>query len=197
MKEKVLIGAGSFAREVRAHMNNFKMKCFVNQKYFQPNDDNILLMSEFDPLTMQALIVVGDPNDRKAIFNKMPIETEYFTFIHPSAQLLGDDIVTGIGTYISANCIITTNVHLGDHTQLNLSSTIGHDCVIGKFFTTAPGVNISGKCDFGERVYIGTNSSIKDKIHICDDVVIGLQAGVVKDINEPGVYVGCPAQKIG
>ena len=197
MKEKVLIGAGGFAREVRAHMNEYKMKCFVDQKYFQPNADNIFPISEFDPSRMQALIVVGEPHDRKTIFNRMPIETEYFTFIHPSAQLLGDDIVIGKGSFIAANCIITTNVHLGDHTQLNLSSTIGHDCRIGDFFTTAPGAKISGNCHLGKCVYVGTNASIREKINVCENVTIGLQAGVVKHINESGIYVGCPAKKIG
>jgi sugar O-acyltransferase (sialic acid O-acetyltransferase NeuD family) len=196
MKEKVLIGAGGFAREVRAHMNNFNMKCFVDEEYFKPNKENIFSIQDFDPLRMQALIVVGDPNDRKKIFESMPIETEYFTFIHSSAQLLGNDIKIGKGSFISANCIITTNVHLGEHTHLNLSSTIGHDCIIDNFFTTAPGAKISGKCKIEECVYVGTNASIKEKLNICSNVTIGLQSGVVKDVNEPGVYVGCPAKRL-
>ena len=196
MKEKVLIGSGGFAREVRAHINNNKIKCFVDQKYFQLNDDNIFEMSEFDPSKMQALIVVGEPKHRKDILNRMPKETEFFTFIHPSAQLLGDDIVIGKGSFISANCIITTNVHLGDHTQLNLCSTIGHDCRIGDFFTSAPGSKISGNCHLGECVYVGTNASIREKVNVCDNVTIGLQAGVVQHIIESGIYVGCPAKKI-
>lgn len=195
-KEKVLIGAGGFAREVRAHMCNFNMKCFVDSKYYLPNNENIHPISDFNPVTMQALIVVGDPNDRKEIFNRMPKETEYFTFVHPSAHILGKDNIIGKGSYISANCIVTTNVQIGNHVHLNLSSTIGHDCIIGDFFTTAPGAKISGNCIIGERVYVGTNACIREKISICDNVVIGLQAGVVKNINESGTYIGCPARKV-
>jgi UDP-3-O-[3-hydroxymyristoyl] glucosamine N-acyltransferase len=33
-------------------------------------------------------------------------------------------------------------------------------------------------------------------MNICDDVIIGMNAGVVKNISEPGTYVGTPAIKI-
>jgi UDP-3-O-[3-hydroxymyristoyl] glucosamine N-acyltransferase len=41
---------------------------------------------------------------------------------------------------------------------------------------------------------LGTNSSIKEKLFINDDVVIGLNSGVVNNITKPGVYVGTPAK---
>ena len=61
---------------------------------------------------------------------------------------------------------------------------------------SAPGAKISGNCEIGECVYFGTNASVRQKIKICDNVIIGLNAGVVKNINEPGVYAGVPVTKI-
>ena len=46
------------------------------------------------------------------------------------------------------------------------------------------------------RVYLGTNSTTKQGVSICSDVVVGLNAGVVKDILKAGVYVATPARKI-
>ena len=80
--------------------------------------------------------------------------------------------------------------------QLNLHTTIGHDCIINDFFTTAPGVKISGNSMIGKCVYFGSNSSIKQKLKVCDNVTIGLNSGVVKDINESGIYGGVPVKKI-
>ena len=120
----------------------------------------------------------------------------YFTFIHPSSILLGNDISIGEGSIICAGCILTTNIKLGNHTHLNLQTTIGHDCEIGDYFTTAPGVKISGNCKIYDCVYIGTNASVKEKISIHSLTTIGLNAGVVKNIEEPGVYTGTPAKKI-
>lgn len=194
-KEKVLIGAGGFARDVRAHMNDSEMKCFVDLEYFQPNKDQIYPLKAFDPFTMEALIAIADPVARKQVSMRLPAETEYFNYVHPSAQILGNDNRFGKGTFISANCVITCNVILGDHALLNWSATIGHDCRIGDFLTMAPGAKISGNCIIGKRFYLGTNASIKQKIQICDDVTVGMQSGVVKDVVDPGIYVGCPARK--
>jgi UDP-3-O-[3-hydroxymyristoyl] glucosamine N-acyltransferase len=46
------------------------------------------------------------------------------------------------------------------------------------------------------NVYFGTKSSAKQKISICDNVIIGMNSGVVKDINESGTYIGTPCKKI-
>ena len=196
MKEKVLIGSGGFAQEVKAHMNNFKMKCFVDDKYFSPNQDNTYLIKDFNPLKMQALIVVGDPSDRKKIFDSMPLNTEYFTFIHPTVQIMDDNIEVGEGSFIGANSILTTNIKLGKHALLNRGNHIGHDCLIQDYFSAMPGAIISGNVTIGDCVYMGTNSSIKEKINVCDKVIIGSNATVVKNITESGTYVGVPAKKI-
>jgi len=43
---------------------------------------------------------------------------------------------------------------------------------------------------------MGNNSSVREKINICDNVTIGLNGGVIKNITEPGTYVGTPVKKI-
>jgi UDP-3-O-[3-hydroxymyristoyl] glucosamine N-acyltransferase len=59
-----------------------------------------------------------------------------------------------------------------------------------------PGVIVSGNVTIQDLVYVGTNSSIREKITICDNVIIGMNSGVVKDINKSGTYVGTPLIKI-
>jgi sugar O-acyltransferase (sialic acid O-acetyltransferase NeuD family) len=127
---------------------------------------------------------------------RLPKETQYFSFIHPSAYVLGYDVIIGKGSIVCAGCILTTNIIIGNHAHLNLQTTIGHDCEIGDYFTTAPGAKISGNCKIYDCVYIGTNASIKQKISIRSLTTIGLNAGVVKDIKEPGTYIGTPAKLV-
>lgn len=193
---KALIGAGGFAREVKHHMGDPEMISFVDDKYWDGSKKNILPISEFDPDKYTVLIAVGDPSDRESIMRSLPERTRYFSFVHPSAQILDSTVEIGEGSIICANCIITTNVKIGSHCHLNLSTTIGHDCEIGDFFTTAPGVSVSGNNTIGDRVYLGTRASTKQKLKICNDVTIGLNCGVVSDIIEPGTYVGTPHKKI-
>ena len=126
----------------------------------------------------------------------MPKDTKYFTYIHPSAQIHGENVEIGEGSIICAGSIITTNIKIGKHAHINLITTIGHDCIIGDYFTSAPGVQISGNEKIGDRVYFGTRSCMKEKLIICDDVIIGMNSGVIKNITESGTYVGTPPVKI-
>jgi sugar O-acyltransferase (sialic acid O-acetyltransferase NeuD family) len=194
--EKVLIGAGGFAREIRAHMNDFTMKCFVDDQYYKENDDNILPLSQFDATKHRALVAIGDPKDRFDMVQKLPKGTKYFSHIHPSAVILGNDVEIGEGSIVCAGVIITTNVKIGKHAHLNLQSTIGHDCTIGDYFTTAPGAKISGNCTIYDCVYVGTNASVKQKVSIHSFATVGLNAGVVKSIEDSGTYIGTPAKKL-
>jgi serine acetyltransferase len=57
-----------------------------------------------------------------------------------------------------------------------------------------PGAIVSGNVRLGECVYMGTNSSIKEKIQVSSDVTIGSNSTVVKNIITGGIYVGVPAK---
>lgn len=193
--ELAIIGAGGFAREVKAAIGDPSIKFFVDDEYMNP-ESGVYGLSKFDPEKYQVVVAVGDPTDRENIVKRLPENTKYFTFIDPSSIILDENIQIGEGSIICAGSIITTNVKLGKHTHLNLLTTIGHDTQIGDYFTTAPGTKVSGNCNIEDRVYFGTNSSVRQKVDICSDVTIGLNAGVVKNITESGVYVGVPAKKI-
>jgi len=197
--KKGIIGAGGFGREVYWSLplvDRINTVFFVDDKYWSDTDPLILPLSKFDYKKYEIIIAVGEPRDRFNIVQKLPKETKYFTHIHHSVEILDPNIEIGEGSIICAGCILTTNIKLGKHTHLNLQTTIGHDCEIGDYFTTAPGVKISGNCKIYDRVYIGTNASIKQKISINSLSTIGMNATVVKHIETPGVYIGTPAKKI-
>jgi sugar O-acyltransferase (sialic acid O-acetyltransferase NeuD family) len=195
--KKAIIGSGGFAREVKSILldndPNEEIEFFVDDEYV---DATSKPLSKLDVKKYEVVIAVGDPKIRKNILNKLPKNTKFFVVKHKSVQILDDNIQIGEGSIICPNTIITTNVKIGKHAHLNLSTTIGHDTIIGDFFTTAPGAKISGNCSIGNCVYIGTNASVREKIEICDDVTIGLGSGVVKSINITGIYGGIPAKKI-
>ena len=196
--KKAIIGAGGFAKEVYwslSLMERIGTIFFVDDKYY--DGSNLTLpLSKFDPKEYEVVVAVGEPKDRFDIVNRLPKDTKYFTHIHPSVQILGEDIEIGEGSIVCAGTIITTNVKIGKHAHLNLQTTIGHDCEIGAYFTTAPGAKISGNCKIYDCVYVGTNASIKQKLSIHSLTTIGSNAAVVKHIEESGIYVGIPAKKI-
>lgn len=196
--KKAIIGAGGFGREVKSLLLNNdpsdKILFFVEDMYANTDD---LPLSAFDSSKYQVLVAIANPIERNRIVNSLPADTVFFNAIHKSVQFLDPTTIKiGLGCVICSNVVLTTNVTIGDHCHLNLLTTIGHDTIVGDFFTTAPGAKISGNCSVGDRVYVGTNASIREKLTIVSDVTIGLGAGVVKDIDIPGIYGGIPAVRI-
>ena len=187
--KKALIGNGGHAREVQAQMG-IELFRFVSEEYWREGDDKLLTLSKFDPDKYVVMIAVADSKDREDIVKQLPTNTQYFTFIHPTAQLMSKNITIDEGSFIGANSIITCNVEIGKHAILNRGVHVGHDCKIGDYFSAMPGSIVSGNVNLGNKVYLGTNSSIREKITICDDVIIGLNTGIVKDINISGTYIG-------
>ena len=79
------------------------------------------------------------------------------------------------------------------------SARIGRDCVIVGDVTIGGigGNRDHGAAIIGDRVFISTGARIIGNVKIADNVVIGANAVVVKDILEPGITVGgVPAKKI-
>ena len=210
MKNICIVGIGGFAREA--------LCCLIDSMAFEnPNfvfEDNVCFMikdedivdqkimginvipqSSFDHNLYDVFVAIGEPNVRQKVVQSLPKETTYLSIIHPSA-VISKWVEIGEGSIVTAGTVITCNVKIGKHAHLNLNTTIGHDCVIDDFFTTAPGTNISGICKFGKCVYFGTNTAVKQGINICDYVTIGMGGVVVKHINEQGVYIGSPVKKM-
>jgi sugar O-acyltransferase (sialic acid O-acetyltransferase NeuD family) len=189
--KKVLIGNGGHAREVMAQMGVNLLR-FVDDQYV---DNDTLPLSQFDPTKHVAMVAVADSKDRYDIVQRLPKETQFFTFIHPTALLM-NDVEIGEGSFIGAYSILTTNVKIEKHAILNRGNHIGHDCKIGNYFSAMPGSIVSGNVTIYDLVYMGNNSSIREKLSIHSLSTIGMNSAVVKHIEIPGTYVGCPAIKI-
>jgi len=193
--KRALIGNGGHAKEVVAQMGEPNIIRFVDDQYWK-EEPNVLPLSQFNPDEYEIMVAVGNSKDRYEIVNKLPKTTKYFTFIHPTSLIMDDNIEIGEGSFIGAYSILTTNIKIGKHALLNRAVHIGHDSTIGNYFSAMPGAIISGNVTIYDCVYLGTNSSIKEKVSVCHLSIIGLNSGVIKNINEPGVYGGIPAKRV-
>ena len=187
-----LFGYGGHAKEVASQIDD-SIVFFVDDKYADGISKPI---STFDPNEYMMMVAVADSKDRYDIVQRLPKETKYFTYIHPTALIMSDDIKIGDGTFIGAYSILTTNINIGNHALLNRGNHIGHDTNIGSYFSAMPGAIVSGNVTIYDMVYMGTNSSIKEKLSIHSLVTIGSNAAVVKNIESSGTYVGVPVKKI-
>jgi sugar O-acyltransferase (sialic acid O-acetyltransferase NeuD family) len=165
-----LYGYGGHAREVAAQIGK-KIDFYVDDEY----TNNIAQpISSFNPQTHQMMVAIGDSKSRFNIVQKLPKETSFFTFIHPTALILDSNVEIGEGSFIGAYSILTTNIKMGKHTILNRGNHIGHDCNIDNYFSAMPGAIVSGNVTIHKCVYMGTNSSIKEKLNIHHTSIIGM-----------------------
>jgi sugar O-acyltransferase (sialic acid O-acetyltransferase NeuD family) len=185
-----LFGYGGHAREVASQINQ-EVTFFVDDEY---STNTIKSIKTFNPEEYQMMVAVADSKERENIVKRLPPNTKYFSFIHPTALTMDKNIIIGEGSFIGAYSILTTNITLGKHSILNRGVQIGHDSRIGDFFSAMPGAIVSGNVLIGSNFYMGTNSSIREKIHIGSNVILGSNSTVVKNIVTGGVYVGVPAK---
>jgi len=210
-KKKIAIyGASGFGREVAWLIQScdaYEVVCFIDDDTSKHgaslNDISVMSLKDAHKEFPGVFVAggVGNPKVRKSLIEKAGAAGFRFeTIIHPGVER-SPWIEIGAGTIICAGNILTTNITLGEHVQINLGCTIGHDVVMGSYTTLAPGVHVSGWVHFGKRVYAGTgaviiNGTEEQPIIIGDDVVIGAGACVTKSIQSGEMWGGVPAKAL-
>ena len=131
---------------------------------------------------------------------------EGVTVVEPSnlyGCTIGDQSFVGPFVEIQRGVVIGSRCRIQSHAFICELVSIGNDCFIshGAMFINdlfAIGGPAKGRKDLwrstslGDHVSVGTNATILP-VRICSQVVIGAGAVVVRDITEPGIYVGNPA----
>ncbi len=210
--EIAIYGASGFGREVAwlvetTREDEYRVVCFIDDdpsKHGQLlNEIPVMSLEDAYSKFPSARVVggVGSPQIREKLMTKASaVGFGFQTIIHHNVER-SKWISYGEGTLICAGNILTTNITLGRHVQINLDCTLGHDIIMDDFATLAPGVHVSGCVHVGKRAYIGTgaviiNGTQEQPIIIGDDVVIGAGACVVGNVEAGQTVVGVPAKPL-
>lgn len=209
MRDLVIIGAGDFAREtawIAERMNEqsrqWNLLGFVDDTLAGESVDGYPVLGDVEWLLrsdrkLSAVCAIGTGAVREKIWNRL----EQNPGIRP-ATLVDPAVTVGKDAQISPGCIVCAGTvlaiasRLGPHCIVNLNCTIGHDAVLEPFVTVHPGSNISGRVYLGARTQVGTGTKIIQGHTVAPNVTLGAGAVVVRDILEPGTYVGVPVKKI-
>lgn len=199
-----IIGTGGFAREVlQLALNIQKKDDLFSQINFVMFDDfyeheyvdeiQVIKISNCNFKTTKFVIATGDPQSKKRILNKLPVETLFTSLISPTA-FIANDLKFDQGLIVMPFSYLSCNVKLGKHVHINTHCSVGHDTKIGDFFTSASSVMIAGNNSIAEDCYFGMNSSTKQGVTLSKNITVGLNSGVLSDLTKPGTYFGSPAK---
>lgn len=147
----------------------------------------------------QFLITVGSIKStkiREKIAAKISSSGGSFATVISKKAIVSKRAVIGQGTVILHNATVNADALIGEQCIINTAANIEHDCKIGDFVHISTGAMVNGGCQIGNRCFIGSNSTIAHGVTVCDDVVIGAGSVVIRNITEPGTYVGNPCRKI-
>ena len=148
---------------------------------------------------MAVAIGVGVASSRKKateLLRKKNTSLVFPSLIAPNA-IYSSRVTIGEGSLIfPGTMLMGGDVKIGKFSVVHITSTIGHDTVLGDYCQVNPGCNVSGCCVLGECVQMGTGVKILPNLTIGDNAVIGAGAVVIRDLPSDCTAVGCPARVI-
>lgn len=147
---------------------------------------------------LHVVVAMGNSRSRAAVVQRLTSRLLSFaTLIHPGVPCAPyQNLQIGAGCIISQGCILTTDIVLGQHVLLNLGCTVGHDAVLEDFCSLMPHANVGGGARLAQGVYLGTNATVINQVHVGAHTIVGAGAVAVRNLPANCTAVGVPAQAI-
>ena len=205
MKDKLIIigasGHGKVVADIAIKMNKWQSIAFLDDDESIKTSMGLEVIGRTtDAFTYKDeadfFVAIGSNTTREKIQEKLIEEgINVICLIHPSA-VIGTNVEIGFGSVVMAGVVINSSSRIGNGCIINTSSSIDHDNVIENYVHISPGVNMAGTVKVGKRSWLGIGSVVSNNVNICSGCKVGAGAVVVKDITEPGTYVGVPVRRV-
>ena len=141
------------------------------------------------------VIAIGNAAVRKRLAQTMK-GVIWYTAIHPKAVVSALGVTVGEGSVIAAGAVVNPGATVGKHCIINTNAVVEHDCTLGDYVHISVAAALGGTVAVGDSTWVGIGSAVRNNLTICSGVTVGAGAVVVKNIEEPGTYVGVPARKM-
>jgi sugar O-acyltransferase (sialic acid O-acetyltransferase NeuD family) len=209
MKKLVLIGAGSYGREIYHWLPNclgygteWEFKGFIDNSMtrldsYQMGHHILALIKDYLPEPDDIfLCTIAEASWKKEYVNTISARGGQFcNLIHHKAEI-GSTVKLGIGIFVAPFTVLTCDNIIGNHTTINAFSAVGHDCVIKDFCHINSFVLLGGGSRLGESVTIHPNSTIIPGKSVGDNSVVGAGSVVIKNVPPDVTVFGSPAVRL-
>ena len=199
MNRLIIIGAGGHGKVIAdaALKNGYTNICYIDDHATGdvmgfPIIGTSADIERLNDGSTDFIIGIGNNAIRKTVAEKYNVN--WVSIVHPSAQIAFNAEI-GKGTVVMANAVVNVCATVGEHCIINTGAIVEHDNVIENYTHISPNVALGGTVRIGTLTHVGIGATVKNNIDICSDCTIGAGAVVVKNIKEPGTYVGVPIRK--
>lgn len=205
MRDELLIigarGHGKVIADIALKMDKWKSIAFLD------DDESIKSSMGIDVIGKSAdaikyienydiFVAIGNNVIREKIQERLEAEgANVPVLLHPMA-VIGEQVKFGAGTVVMAGTVINCCTEIGKGCIINTGSTIDHDNFIEDYVHISPGVHTAGTVKIGKGTWLGVGSKVSNNLNITSGCKVGAGAVVVKDITEPGTYVGVPVRRV-
>jgi sugar O-acyltransferase (sialic acid O-acetyltransferase NeuD family) len=199
----ILVAASGLAREALEAVRSgdtYQVIGFVDDDPARWGDviDDVKVLGGLDLVgdlsDAAVLLCAGRGSGRASLASRLDIEdARYATVIHPSVSLPRSSPV-GVGSIVLAGCVLTASVRLGRHVVAMPKVVLTHDDVVDDYATLCAGAVLGGSVQVGPGAYLGMNASVKERVIIGADAVVGMGSIVLRDVPERETWFGVPAR---
>jgi sugar O-acyltransferase (sialic acid O-acetyltransferase NeuD family) len=208
MKSLVLVGSGSFGRELYSWMSTSGFISQFQEVFFIDDNQNSLqhysdlpevrsTIQNFEPNSDQSCILaIAEPHMKKIISKQLTMKNvTWSSFLHPTA-IIGNSNTLGKGIIMCPYSVISCNTVISDFVSLNVSATVGHDVAIGKYSTLSSHTDIMGFATLGEGIFVGSHGTVFPGCMVGDYAKIGVSSAAIRKVEKNTTVLGVPAKVI-
>ncbi len=112
---------------------------------------------------------------------------------HFGNVVIGKNVFVGPISNIERGHIDNTTIK--DNVKIDSLVQIGHNCTVDKGTIITAGCILSGNVKVGKKVWMGPKTSVKEKIVIKDNCLIGIGSNVLKNLEKDYIHFGNPTKK--
>lgn len=152
---------------------------------------------EFSVDNVEVLICVGEPSQRRELFDRVKRAGLHMGRFVDSSVKLHEDTALGEGVIILRGCVLASDVSIGDNSALSFGVILGHDNKVGRHCYLAPAVATGGFVTFEDCSFGGLGCTVREDRTIGFRSIVGQGAVVVRNVSAQTTVVGNPAKEKG
>lgn len=208
-KKLIIVGAGEFgeiAYEYFTEDSPYEVVAFAVERRYRDSDicrglpvvefEN--MEKEYSPLDFEVFVAVTyvKLNRERRRLYRLCKEKGYICASYVSSHsFFWHNAEIGENSFVFENNTVQYHVKIGNNVIIWSGNHIGHRTVIEDDVWLTSHDVISGFCRIGKGSFIGVNASFGDNVTVAEDVVVGVGAVTVKNLEQKaGVYIGSPAK---